>query len=299
VDSAIGAAVQAIAVLVAAWLLAIPLHDASQPQIAAAVSGSKVLGQVNDLAPQWLKTMPNRFSNLLNTSGLPDVMGPFTRAPVADVAPPDPGVLQSEVPRLLHTSVLRIHGIAPSCQRALEGSGFVVAPGRLITNAHVVAGTTSVSVDSARGTLAAKVVLFNPSVDIAVLDVPGLVARPLRLDPQPAHAGDSAIVLGYPNGGPYTASAARVRETYDLDGPNIYQDDTVDRQVYTLRGSVHPGNSGGPLVTPDGQVLGVVFGVDRSDPETGFALTLDEISAQLAAAPAAGSPVPTGPCVLG
>lgn len=298
VDSSIGAVLQAVAVLVAAWLLAIPLTASSQPAIASAVSGSRVLGNVDKLAPMWLRSLPAEFSNLLNTSGLPDVIGPFARTPVMAVDPPDPSVLQSPVAASLHRSVLRIHGIAPSCQRALEGSGFVVAPDRVMTNAHVVAGTTTVSVDTPKGTLPAHVVLFNPSVDIAVLTVPGLGAPVVPLDPNAGESGESAIVLGYPGGGPYTASAARVRETYNLSGPNIYQNDTVERQVYTVRGTVRAGNSGGPLVNAQGQVLGVVFGVDRADPETGFALTLNEIKDQLAAAPTADSSVDTGPCVL-
>lgn len=298
VDSTVGAVLQAIAVLIAAWLLAIPLTQSTQPHVAATVSGSRVLGEVNEVAPDWLRSMPRRFSGLLNTSGLPDVIGPFARPPIAAVEPPDPGVLNTPVAGALRRSVLRIHGVAPSCQRALEGSGFVVAPDRVMTNAHVVAGTTNVTVDSARGALAAQVVLFNPSVDIAVLAVPGLSAPALPLDKSPGQTGESAIVLGYPHGGPYTASAARIREIYDLSGPNIYQSDTVDREVYTVRGRVQAGNSGGPLVTASGEVLGVVFGVDRADPETGFALTLNQIRDQLAAAPRSAAPVDTGPCVL-
>src|SRR5690606_18620669 len=232
-DSTVGAVLMAGAVLVTAWLLALPLATSSQPAIASAINSSRVLADVNRVAPDWLRKLPNEFSKLLNTSGLPDVIGPFGRAPIAAVEPPDPSVLASPVAESLQQRVLRIRGVAPSCQRALEGSGFVVAPERVMTNAHVVAGTTSVTVDSAAGPLEATVVEFDPSMDIAVLSVPGLTAPVIPQAPDAAGSGESAIVLGYPGGGRYTASAARVRETLDLSGPTIYRDGTVEREVYT------------------------------------------------------------------
>ncbi|UGT52925.1 MarP family serine protease [Nocardia asteroides] len=298
VDSVTGAVLQAVTVLVAAWLLALPLATASQPNVAAAINGSKVLADVNEVAPSWLRKLPNEFSRLLNTSGLPDVIGPFGRAPIAAVEPPDASVLASPVAASLQQSVLRIRGVAPSCQRALEGSGFVIAPERVMTNAHVVAGTNSVSVDTARGAMEASVVLFDPSKDIAVLAVPGLTSPVIPQAPEAASSGESAIVLGYPGGGPYTASAARVRETLDLTGPTIHRDGTVEREVYTVRGQVRAGNSGGPLVDTEGQVLGVVFGAAVTDDDTGYVLTLNEVGPELAAATTSSAPVPTGACVL-
>lgn len=297
-DSAVGAALQAIAVLVTAWLLALPLATSAQPGVSSTINGSRVLSNVNRVAPDWLRRLPNEFSRLLNTSGLPDVIGPFGRAPIAAADPPDPSVLASPVAASLQSSVLRIRGVAPSCQRALEGSGFVAAPERVVTNAHVVAGTTTVSVDTAGGPLNASVVSFDPMMDIAVLAVPGLRAPVIPLAPGIGKAGDNAIVLGYPGGGRYTASAARVRETIDLTGPNIYRDNTVQRQVYTVRGQVRAGNSGGPMVNTQGQVMGVVFGAAVTDDDTGYVLTLNEVRSELAAAPRDVAPVPTGPCVL-
>ena len=298
VDSTIGAILQAVAVLVAVWLLAVPLTSSAQPAVAAAVRGSDVLAKIYDVAPVWMQDLPTDFAALLNTSGLPDVIGPFTRTPITNVDPPDASVLASPVAQNLAQSVLRIRGVAPSCQRALEGSGFIVAPERVMTNAHVVAGTTGITVDTVDGPLDATVVLFDPSVDIAILKVPGLNGRVLEFAPEPAQTGDDAIVLGYPGGGDYTASAARVRETLDLKGPNIYRNDTVEREVYTVRGSIRQGNSGGPLVSQDEKVLGVVFGAAVDDSDTGFVLTRDEVAAQLAAAGGVNDPVDTGGCIL-
>ncbi|MTL10395.1 MarP family serine protease [Nocardia seriolae] len=298
VDSVVGAGLQAVAVLATAWLLALPLTNSSQPGIATAVSNSQVLRNVDHVAPDWLRRVPTDFSNLLNTSGLPDVIGPFGHVPITAVEPPDAGVLQLPVAQQLQSSVLRIRGIAPSCQRQLEGSGFVVAPERVMTNAHVVAGTNSVGVDTARGTLPATVVLFDSSKDVAILAVPGLNTQPLELAPADATSGESSIVLGYPGGGRYTASAARVRETLNLKGPNIYRDTDVKREVYTIRGQVRAGNSGGPLVDTDGRILGVVFGAAVTDEDTGYVLTLDEVRPELDAAASKTTAVGTGSCVL-
>jgi len=297
VDSVVGAGLQATAVLVAAWLLAIPLTATTQPAVSAAVRGSTVLGTVDDLAPDWMRAIPNEFSALLDTSGLPEVIGPFGRTPIAEVAAPDARLLESSVPAQLQPSVLRINGVAPSCQKALEGSGFVVAPERVMTNAHVVAGTAAVTVDTAGGPLDATVVLFDPEVDVAILAVPGLVSQPLTFAPSPAETGDDAIVLGYPGGGPYTASAARIRETLDLQGPDIYRGGTVEREVYTVRGTIRQGNSGGPLVDPYGRVLGMVFGAAVDDSDTGFVLTSAEVSRQLQMA-GGNVPVETGACIV-
>ncbi|WP_040802747.1 MarP family serine protease [Nocardia concava] len=298
VDSVVGAGLQAVAVLATAWLLALPLTNSSQPGIAAAVSNSQVLRNVDHVAPDWLRRVPTDFSNLLNTSGLPDVIGPFGHVPITAVDPPDGSVLQLPVAQQLQSSVLRVRGIAPSCQRQLEGSGFVVAPERIMTNAHVVAGTNTVSVDTARGPLPATVVLFDSSKDVAILAVPGLNAEPLALAPADATSGESAIVLGYPGGGRYTASAARVRETLNLKGPNIYRDADVKREVYTIRGQVRAGNSGGPLVDTEGRILGVVFGAAVTDDATGYVLTLDEVRPELNTAASQSTAVGTGSCVL-
>lgn len=297
-DSVVGAGLQAVAVLAVAWLLALPLTNSSQPGIAAAVKNSQVLINVDRVAPNWLRRVPNEFSNLLNTSGLPDVIGPFGRVPIAAVDPPDPSVLQLPVAQSLQPQVLRIRGLAPSCNRQLEGSGFVVAPERIMTNAHVVAGTNSLTVDTAHGSLNATVVLFDPSVDIAILAVPGLNEPVVPLAQSAATSGESAIVLGYPGGGRYTASAARVRETLDLKGPNIYRDANVEREVYTIRGQVLAGNSGGPLVDTSGNLLGVVFGAAVTDSDTGYVLTLNEVRPEINAAAGASAPVSTGSCVL-
>jgi S1-C subfamily serine protease len=296
-DSMIGVAVQLVVVLVAVWLLATPLTSSSgQPSLAAAVRGSRVLAQVNDMAPEWLKTVPKRLSSLLDTSGLPQVLEPFSRTPVVAVAAPDAALANSPVVASTEPSVVKIRAIAPSCQKVLEGTGFVLSPDRVMTNAHVVAGANSVTVEASGNPYDASVVSYDPTVDIAILAVPNLPPGPLAFASAPAKSGTEAIVLGYPGGGGFVATPARIRELIELSGPDIYRTTTVNREVYTVRASVEQGNSGGPLIDLDGNVLGVVFGAAVDDNDTGFVLTAKEVAAQLANI-GDTAPVATGACV--
>jgi uncharacterized membrane protein required for colicin V production len=298
IDSVIGVAVQLLVVLTAAWLLATPLTQSKdQPELAAAVRGSRVLAQVNDVAPSWLKAVPKRLSALLNTSGLPAVLEPFSRTPVIPVASPDPALVNNPVVAAVQPSVVKVRSLAPSCQKVLEGSGFVISPDRVMTNAHVVAGSSSVQVFASGKPLDATVVSYDPSVDIAILAVPNLPPSPLSFAEDQAKTGLDVVVLGYPGGGNFTATPARIREAIKLSGPDIYRDpQPVTRDVYTIRADVEQGNSGGPLIDMSGHVLGVVFGAAVDDPETGFVLTAGEVAGQLARI-GATQPVPTGVCV--
>lgn len=295
-DSALGAVVQGAAALVVAWLVALPLTSSAYPGLTGGVRDSTVLGFVDTTMPDTLRQLPTELTRLLDVSGFPDVLAPFSSTPITDVGPVDPALLNSPTVRKAQASVLKVRGRAPSCSRALEGTAFVVAPERVLTNAHVVAGTSEVSVETVDGELDAEVVSYDPSTDAAVLEVPGLEAPVLPLSPDPAATGTSALVLGYPLDGPYTASAARVREQINLRGPNIYNTSTVVRDVYTVRARVQSGNSGGPLLGESGQVLGMVFGAAVDDEETGFVLTGSEIADDVAAASSLDEGVDTGPC---
>jgi S1-C subfamily serine protease len=296
VDSALGTVVLGLAVLVVAWLVALPLASAGFPGLASAVRRSTVLGAVNRVMPDAARDLPAELRRQLHSSGFPDVLSPFSATPLTEVDPPDPALQAAPVVQDLRASVLKIRGQASSCDRALEGTGFVIAPDRVLTNAHVVAGTDKVAVETDDGPKAATVVHYDPETDIAILAVPKLNARVLSFAPAPAASGASSIVLGYPLDGPYTASGSRVRDRINLTGPNIYGKGTVQRDVYTVRALVRSGNSGGPLVDPSGQVLGVVFGAAIDAPETGFVLTAAEVSDEVSAAPALNGQVDTGSC---
>jgi S1-C subfamily serine protease len=294
-DSVVGVALQLVAVLVAAWLLGTMLTSSPQPNLAAAVRGSRVLVQVDNLAPPWLKNASTRLRAAVN-SGLPDVLQPFGRTPVISVDVPDAALAADPVVAATRPSVLKIRGVAPSCQKVLEGSGFVVSPNRVMSNAHVVAGSESVTVEVDGQTYDASVVSYDPNADISLLDVPGLPSAPLQFDMQEAPTGTDAVVMGYPGGGDFTATPARIREIIQLNGPDIYHTATVTREVYTIRGTVRQGNSGGPLIDREGRVLGVVFGAAVDDADTGFVLTANEVAKQMARV-GNTQRVPTGACI--
>ena len=255
-----------------------------------------VLGGVDEVMPAAAQDLPAALRKILDDTGFPAVVDPFNRAPSKDVAPPDPALQASAVVQRVHASVLKIHAKAPSCERALEGSGFVIAPQRVMTNAHVVAGTNEVNVESGDRKLRAKVVHYDPETDIAVLAVPGLTAPTMQFAGQGGTSGQDSIVLGYPLDGPYTAAPSRIRDRISLSGPNIYGSRTVNRDVFTLRAIVKSGNSGGPLVDTTGNVLGVVFGAAVDNSDTGFALTADEVRDEVEQAPGLSESVSTGRC---
>lgn len=281
-DSAVGVSLMLVAVLVASWLLGSLLTSSDQPNLAAAVKNSRVLTEIDKVAPDWLRSVPNRLSALLDTSGLPDVLEPFGRTPIVNVDAPDAALATDPVVTTSQPSVVKIRGVAPSCQKVLEGSGFVVAPNRVMSNAHVVAGADSVTIEADGKTYDAGVVSYDPNADISILDVPNLPITPLQFAEQPAPKGTDAVVMGYPGGGDFLATPARVREIIELNGPDIYRTTTVTREVYTVRGTVRQGNSGGPMINRSGKVLGVVFGAAVDDADTGFVLTAKEVEHQLA-----------------
>jgi S1-C subfamily serine protease len=178
----------------------------------------------------------------------------------------------------------------------LEGTGFVISPDRVMTNAHVVSGANGVTIETSGNRYDATVVSYDPAVDIAILAVPHLPPGPLPFADAPVTSGTDAIVMGYPGGGGFFATPATIRELITLNGPDIYKHGTINRDVYTIRANVDQGNSGGPLIDLNGQVLGVMFGSAVDDHDTGFALTANEVHAQLAHI-GDTAPVATGECV--
>jgi S1-C subfamily serine protease len=301
VDSTFGSILQAITALVVAWLIALPLATSSNVALSSALKNSTVLSTVDSVMPDPVRSLPNELRSMFDASGFPDVLSPFSSTPVAEVPAPSPELVKDPVVQRARASVLKIRGRAPSCSRALEGTGFVIGDERVMTNAHVVAGTSEVSVEVPRSgggsqTEAARVVYYDEQVDIAVLAVPGLQARPLAFNFSGAKTGDNAVALGYPLDGPFSSSPAKIRQRIQLRGPDIYESSTVTRDVYTIRGTVRSGNSGGPLVNPQGQVIGVVFGAAVDQGDTGFVLTADQVRAALDAAPGSTGRVSTGSC---
>ncbi len=281
VDRTLGLFGYAFAVLIVIWLIAVPLASVPLPWLSSAIRSSTVLARVDEVMPDQAQDVSTQLREVFNDSGFPAILDPLAPTPNTSVDPPDPSLGATPEVAAAAQSILKVRAVAECCSRRMEGTGFVIGPGRVMTNAHVVAGSNRAGVEVDGGTLDGTVVLYDAHRDLAVLDVPELATLgvpALRFAADPAAAGDDAIVAGYPLDGPYTLTPARVRATIQLRGPNIYSDETVTREVYTLRGEVLPGNSGGPVLRPDGTVLGVIFGAAIDETDVGFALTAAEVA---------------------
>ncbi|WP_430781279.1 MarP family serine protease [Actinoplanes sp. G11-F43] len=295
-DDAGGALVSVVAVLFASWLVAVPFGSTPFPAINAAVRDSTILGGVTELIPDEVRALSSGLRDTIDTNGFPDVFGGLARTQAREVAAPDPALAGSKVVRDSRSSVLKILGSAPSCSRRIEGTGFVYARERVMTNAHVVAGTREVVVESGDRQLEARVVVYDPKRDLAVLYVPGLRAPVMDFVSKQATSGANAIVLGYPQDGPYDAQSARIRDVSRITGPDIYESSDVTREIYTIKSLVRSGNSGGPLIDPSGNVIGVIFAAAADDKYVGFALTAEEASSVAQTGRANTRSVRTGEC---
>ncbi|TMK20469.1 MAG: MarP family serine protease [Actinobacteria bacterium] len=298
-DSIGGAALSVAGLLVVAWLVATPLSAAPFPKIARQIKHSAILAAVDRVMPSVISTAFSDLARLFQQHGFPRVFNPFSGNPLPALVVPAPnaGVVPPTI-RKAGPEVVKITGLAESCSLEVEGSGFVYAPQHVMTNAHVVAGVRSPRVTlpaPGAATLAARVVLYDPDRDIAILYVPALRRPPLRFDGTMKTRADG-VVAGYPENGPLKAVPARVAGEQEVTGPNIYGNKEVTRDVYTLRADVRHGNSGGPLLTTSGEVGGVIFAANAEVPNVGYALTHREVSSDARAGAHRTSAVSTQGC---
>jgi S1-C subfamily serine protease len=234
---------------------------------------------------------------LLDASGLPDVFVGFEPLPAPDVdRPTDPAA--EAIAAVAKASTLKV--AAATCGLTSLGTGFVVAPEYVVTNAHVVAGSGrhGVQVHGPGGKLYdAVTVLFDPRLDVAVLYVAGLPSLPLRFTANDPARGTIGATLGYPNGGSLVILPAAVAGRYPATGHDIYGNENVQREILELRAAIDRGDSGGPLIIADGTVGGVVFAEARTNPDVGYALSPTEVSVRIAPGIGRTSAVDTGACL--
>ncbi|HVB06097.1 MAG TPA: MarP family serine protease [Acidimicrobiales bacterium] len=268
-DALIGSVVAVAGTLVVCWLLGSILVNSELSGLSSAISRSKIIRDVQSALPP----VPDSFAAVdryLSTSGFPVVFANIVPESTGAVSLPSPAAVNAAVAHA-GGSVLKV--VAIGCGQEQEGSSFAVTPDLVATNAHVIAGTGSVTVHLRSGAvLSATPVYFNPSLDLALLRLPGASLTPLALDPNYVERGQDAAVLGYPNNGPFDAQPAGVLTRTVAQGRDIYDQSSTSRVVYGLHADVQPGNSGGPLVAPDGAVLGVVFSRSAVQPDLGYAL---------------------------
>jgi len=296
-DALGGAALSVVAMLLIAWVLGVAVSGARLTGLNKEVRASVILGAVDSTLPGGADRLLETFSALVDSAAFPRYLEPFAPERIKSVEPPSAGIAQRRQVVAAADSVVKVLGSATDCDRTVEGSGFVYAPGRVMTNAHVVAGVSEPVVQVGDDDLAAEVVYYDPDVDVAVLSVPELQAPALQFDDQ-AESGDNVAVLGYPENGPYDVQPARVRVEQLLRSPNIYGEDTVMRDTYSIFGLVRQGNSGGPLVNRRGVVIGVIFAASVTDADTGYALTSGQVERAADAGDSLLDPVGTGSCAL-
>ncbi|MEU0003750.1 MarP family serine protease [Streptomyces sp. NPDC006314] len=291
-----GAAANSVAVLIVAWVAASVLGAAPSQALTTAIRNSALLGTVQQAMPQTTPAWFSRATSALTEAGFPQVFNPFENESTAQVARPTGDSVTPAAASAAKLSTVKIEGASGTEGR--EGSGFVYSARHVMTNAHVVAGIDrpSVRVGGVGRSYEARVVLFDPDRDVAVLYVPALRAPGLRFDTG-AVRGDSAVVAGYPQDGNLNLQAAKVANKVRATGQNIYNDRAVTREIYSIRSTVRPGNSGGPLLTTDGKVFGVVFARSTSDAETGYVLTASEVAGDARRAAMATAAVDTGELV--
>jgi S1-C subfamily serine protease len=275
------------------WLVGGVLAAGPVPQVAAAVQRSAIVRGLAQILPPPTQIV-GELGKWLDASGLPDVFIGFEPFPAPPVDPPTDAEAAAIAAKAAPSTVLIR---ADACGYVLSGTGFVVKSGYIVTNAHVVAGSASVSVGHDTGpSVKASVVLFDPELDVALLYVPNLNLPSLAFSDQLPSHGTLGAALGHPGGGALATIGVAVTSTYQAEGRDIYGTAQVNRQIIELRAAIIQGDSGGPLVLVDGTVGGVVFAQAQTDPDVGYALSPVDIAARIQPALGLKAGVSTGPC---
>jgi S1-C subfamily serine protease len=291
-DNLFGSGLSLVSLFVSIWLTAAIINALPVPSVQSDIRGASIITFLDRMLPS-APTIIADLGHLIDPNGFPQVFIGNEPAPAENVALPNLGALTAAV-NADRASVVKVEG--QGCGGIVEGSGFVVGNGLVITNAHVVAGISHPYVDDANGSHSATPIWFDPNLDLAILRVSDLAGHPLTIAPGIMSNGTPGAVLGYPGGGSFTADAAAVLEEFVATGRNIYGSGNTDRNVYELQTTVIPGNSGGPLVSENGNVIGIVFAESTTYNHVGYALTTNQVIHELSEAESRNQPVSTGSC---
>ncbi|WP_104081866.1 MarP family serine protease [Cryobacterium sp. Y11] len=295
INRMLGAVFAAVASALVASMVAFSIGALGVPFLSPAIASSTVVSGIDSLTPDPVKALLAELRSVAVTQGLPRIVDAFT-GPTPDAAEAD---TSSPALAVAAQSVVRITGTAYACGQSQSGSGFVVTDGRVITNAHVVAGVDRPVIETPSGeALAGEIVYFDPVDDLAIISVPGLSAAPLTVG-ENLRAGSAAIADGYPFGGPFVSDPARVLALGTISVADIYGQDPTQRQVYTVASDVQQGESGGPLLSESGLVVGVIFAKASNTDNVGYAVALAEVQPVISQAPGLTNAVSSGTCVRG
>lgn len=294
-DKILGAAFSIIVTLFIAWLFMSMFSGAPHPELNRQITGSRIMQILDETFPP-APAVISRIARLVNPYGFPNV---FT-GPEPQPAPPVDAATAAQIEsavRAAKASTVKIESVG--CGGLVNGSGFVAGPGLVMTNAHVVAGINRPTILDDNGRHRADTVYFDSNTDLAILRTEELAGQPLALAEKTAPRGTAAVTLGYPGGGPFRANSASVTGQFEAVGRDIYNRRVTARSIYALQTAVESGNSGGPVVLPDGTVIGVIFARSESTENTGYAIISPKAREALARAQESTQPVSTGRCVAG
>jgi S1-C subfamily serine protease len=292
IDSYAGAVFSAVALLSVSWFLGLSLKGGPTPQVASAIQRSSILRTLDSVFPK-----PPAFLARVETiiAGVNFSAAFAGLEPIAPSPLPLPASVNTPGIKAAASETLKIRGLG--CGGIVYGSGFPVGPGLVLTNAHVVAGTQGTTVVNSAGRgLPARVVLFDPERDVAILYVPRLALAPIN--EAAAQPGTQGAAIGYPGGNGENVTPAVVNGEVQAEGRDIYGQNIVVRHIWIVQADVVPGNSGGPLVDIDGNVVGVIFAASTSQQGTAYALTDAEVQPDIDQAQGRTEAVPVGPCAM-
>ncbi len=292
-DRVAGGIVGAGQAVLIVWLLGGILATGLVPSLTRDAQTSIAVRGVDGFLPPPTEVVL-QLGKALDRSGLPDVFLGLERLPAEPVSLPADPIAQAIGLQALR-SVPRVE--ADACGYRSTGTGVVIRAGYVVTNAHVIAGATTIRVVTTAGVLKATPVFMDSRLDVAVLRVAGLNAGPLIFATSDPARGALGATIGYPNGGGAVVEPAAVTATYTAEGLDILGVTRVQREIIELRAVVDPGDSGGPLLLVDGTIGGLVFAESRSDPSVGYALSPVAVAVAITPALDRTSAVPTGPCL--
>jgi len=294
VDRLVGGALNLVVSALVMSMLAFSVSSLGVPVVSQQLAESKVIRFIDGLTPTPVKATMAELRSTVIGNGIPTLLEGLDQGQAVQV--PNTSTNTPALNRAAQ-SVLRIAGTAYECGQNQTGSGFVVSEDRVVTNAHVVAGVSQPVVEMPDGgAMPGRVVYFDTRRDLAVLAVDNLPSQPLQLS-RDLPGGSQAAFAGYPHGGPFQSKPATVQDIATVLVPDIYGNNPAPEDIYRLAGDVQPGNSGGPLLTTDGQVAGVIFAKATSDAEVGFAITMNDLDPVAEQAPSLASPVSSGQCI--
>ena len=292
VDNYLGSLLTGLTVLLIVWLVASVVQNLPASRFRGDIEKSHIISALDKVLPS-APSLISELGRVIDPNGFPDVFIGAEPIPNTNVTTPSLGAILPAV-NMDRASVVRIDG--EGCGGVITGSGFVVGNGLVSTNAHVVAGISSPVVYDINGQHPAYVVWFDPNLDLAVLKTSGLAGKPLPIDLKTINSGTQGAILGYPGGGPFKADPAAVMGELSASGRNIYGNGVTVRSIYEVAGDVIPGNSGGPLIEKDGEVIGVVFAQSTSYNHVGYALAIQKVSSEINQAKTRTDKVSTGSC---